>query len=612
MPADLESQLTAMKREILQVTEEESCKMKRSLKYKTFKNDLIKSKRFLKDKNLTVIPSDKTNWLVVTDKEKFELRLEEIVQDENTYKKVDSKQTRIENQANKLIKSVCKTLPSFQKQRLLSSGSRPDNFQAFIKDHKNKSGDNFPLRPIASVKSTAVEKVDWLISEILTQLVNYVPANVKNSEEVLKMIEEIDKNELSQDKIFCSLDVINLYPSIEIAYGIEAVIELANEKWQEIDNWSLSIDELKKCLTFVCYNYEINVNGKTYLQIKGCPMGAHFAPPFAIITMHKIETIALETLKSNFKFSPSIYVRYIDDILIGPIEKEGDLPKTVLQTFNSVNDSIKFTLEKPDRSLNFLDVSLEIKSRNVTYSWYTKPGHSQNSLRSDSFVPNHVKTNFVNNYVNAVNKKCSSDVLRERANRQLCQRLKQNGFKNIPGPKKNKISEKQKEKATLLELEFISDSCNRKINKILKKYDFKIQLASKPAKYLKHCLGEGPHFKKHENCDLCFNLPDRFRCDDRFLVYRFTCEECKAFYIGETCRPFKIRYSEHARSLNLNNKISALSEHAAKEHPSKIMKITDFSVNIIRKCRNPLETRLAEATAIGRFRPQLNRKHERI
>lgn len=53
---------------------------------------------------------------------------------------------------------------------------------------------------------------------------------------------------------------------------------------------------------------------------------------------------------------------------------------------------------------------------------------------------------------------------------------------------------------------------NRKINKTIKKYDFKIKLRSKPSRQLKQCHNKTPHAKKMN--DVCFNLPDKFRYDD--------------------------------------------------------------------------------------------------
>ena len=94
---------------------------------------------------------------------------------------------------------------------------------------------------------------------------------------------------------------MTLYPSIPLDYGINAVLELAEKHWTDIENLGLSIDELKRCLVFICYNYEVNYKDKVYLQVKGCPMGAHFAPPFAILTMSKIEFEAILKLKVILK-----------------------------------------------------------------------------------------------------------------------------------------------------------------------------------------------------------------------------------------------------------------------------------------------------------------------
>ena len=497
----------------------------------------------------------------------------------------------------------------------MSAGSQPAHFQAFIKDHKNKNeNDEFPLRPIASVRNTPIEKVDWLVSKILGQLVELVPTNIKNSSQVITLLESLNPSDLTPDSGFFSLDVINLYPSINIGFGIDAVVDFAKEKWDQIDNWGISIDALKKCLMFICYNYEIRVKNETFLQIKGCPMGAHFAPPFAIITMYKIETQALEKLRREHAFSPALYVRYIDDILIGPIQKDGSLALKILASFNAVNDEIRFTLEEPDHNnvINFLDISIAIKQSKIDYWWYSKPRHSQNSLRYDSFVPNHVKRNFIKNYVNEVDKKCSTSELKREAQQKLKTRLGNNGYSKLPKPSSEPKKNQTEENATMLQLDFISDSCTRKINKIIKKYDLKIRLVNKPAKFLKHCFSRKPFCRKHENCEVCYNLPKEYCCDDKFLVYKFTCKHCQRFYIGETCRPFKMRYQEHKRSLKSKNKISALAEHALQDHESLDVSINDFTLNIVKRCASPLETRLSEANAIEGFRPQLNRKHESI
>ena len=88
---------------------------------------------------------------------------------------------------------------------------------------------------------------------------------------------------------FVSLDVKNLYPSIPIHDGINEVKDFAEKHWDKIDNLGFNVNDLIEFLKFVSYNYEISYHQQTYLQVKGCPMGTHFSPPFAIIFMNSIE-----------------------------------------------------------------------------------------------------------------------------------------------------------------------------------------------------------------------------------------------------------------------------------------------------------------------------------
>ena len=58
-------------------------------------------------------------------------------------------------------------------------------------------------------------------------------------------------------------------------------------------------------------------------------MRAHFAPLFVILVMHKIETSALDLLKETYIFVSKLFKRYIDDIILGPINNL-NFTKTIL------------------------------------------------------------------------------------------------------------------------------------------------------------------------------------------------------------------------------------------------------------------------------------------
>ena len=375
----------------------------------------------------------------------------------------------------------------------------------------------------------------------------------------------------------------------------------------------LSPEDLKRALMFIAYNYEIEYNGKTYLQIKGCPMGAHFAPPFAIICMHKIETRALQILSEDL--TPEIYARYIDDIILGPFVHDETNFQKILDAFNSINKSIQFTIEVPEPSepIHFLDLDICINENDLSHSWYSKDCHSEIALKSNCWIPRHVKTNFVNNTVRQVAEKCSTEKLKQKAFQKLDRRLQKNGFKNVNFQKilDNKPKRKVPEKLICLQTPFISDKLNKKINKIIDSYEFPIRTISKPNRKLSNCFTQVKK-KKHDNCFICANLSKNFACDDRFVVYKITCSLCQKAYIGETCRPFHTRLDEHRRSIAKRDQKSALADHIRLEHGNQSITLHDFSFDIIAKFSNPIETRIGEARMINVLRPELNRRHERL
>ena len=79
--------------------------------------------------------------------------------------------------------------------------------------------------------------------------------------------------------MFISLDVVNLYSSIPLDYGIESVINFAEQHWNSIENMGLTLPQFEKCLTFVCYNYEIRFMDKVFKQ-KRVPNGRPLCSPF--------------------------------------------------------------------------------------------------------------------------------------------------------------------------------------------------------------------------------------------------------------------------------------------------------------------------------------------
>ena len=317
---------------------------------------------------------------------------------------------------------------------------------------------------------------------------------------------------------------------------------------------------------------------------------------------------------------PALYGRYIDDIILGPLDK-GTNFEVLLKVFNSINSNIQFTLEVPNEKLNFLDLSIWAEEKKINYAWYTKDMHTGNSLRKDSFVPDHVKSNFVSNSINTVKNRCSTEEETKKALKKLDDRFRQNGFritskKQIGKNKNKKYKEAHKaSNKTFLKLKFLSDGTNRKIRNLIKKYKIPANLVSVPNKPLYNCLKTEENKKeKHNECEVCEALPAKYNCSDRFLIYKFTCKICNDFYIGQTSRSFKLRFSEHKRAIAKKQAKSALAEHDHGPHGTfqgpKNNSIEDFDLDILDQCGDSLDTKLTEARFIKNLCPKINRKSE--
>ena len=157
-------------------------------------------------------------------------------------------------------------------------------------------------------------------------------------------------------------------------------------------------------------------------------------------------------------------------------------------------------------------------------------------------------------------------------------------------------------------LDFVGDSLVRKMNKMKKKYDISIRITSKPGKKIATALQQ-PN-KNKCLCDICKSVSPKYTCKSKHVVYDFKCNICNQNYIGQTCRPFQIRYKEHERSLKNKDKKSALSDHALKYHRDRAMSINDFSYSILDQQHTAIATRVAESPYIATKMPKINRRQE--
>ena len=613
MKEEMENKLICFGNDLKEILDCETSKFRKTKEFRDINKKCKMTKEFLRNNNLQCVRSDKTNKFVLCKADDLMKKNELILQDTATYVAVkESKTQAIENQANKLIKHVIKDSPLMnQSEKLISTGTNPATFFSFIKDHKDRKEDGFPVRPIASVRNTPIEKIDWIVSRILSQSLSLVPAHLMNTDDLLSLLNNL--NNIKSKEVFISLDVQSLYPSIPLEIGIEYNLKHLKSNWDKIVNFGISIENIEKMLRFVCYNYEISYNSKTYKQVKGVPMGCHFAPPFAIIFLHEIESKAIQLLR-KLDINPPIYKRYIDDVILGPLKHDETIFRNVLEIFNSINPDIKFTLEapQPEHWLTFLDIKIKIDNGNIKYSWHHKQCHSNIALRKDSFLPRHMKSNYIRNSFNTISNRSSDEEIRNENLADFDKILEQNAYsmheRQIDTAKKS--FKTTNENDINFKIPFVNDQCNRKIKKLIKKYKLPIKLINEFGHQSASHLGNNKGYRKDCPCNVCKDLQTcKYSCRDRFVVYRYTCIQCGDFYIGKTARMLKTRHHEHKKAIENKSCNSALYTHLMNKHGG-IGGIGSFQVGLVRKLFNTRDTTIAEAKAITHLKPAINRRHE--
>jgi len=87
------------------------------------------------------------------------------------------------------------------------------------------------------------------------------------------------------------------------------------------------------------------------------------SPIIANIIMDDIETRALHDLNIDMPF----YYRYVDDIAMAIPRQNSQM---VLDTFNSLNPRLQFTMEIGDKQLNFLDVTIMNNNNLLEFDLY--------------------------------------------------------------------------------------------------------------------------------------------------------------------------------------------------------------------------------------------------
>ena len=112
-----------------------------------------------------------------------------------------------------------------------------------------------------------------------------------------------------------------------------------------------------------------------------------------------------------FKYTelkPRIWWRYIDDIFF-LWEHGEDSSKQFIETLNACHPTIKFTVEWSKEEINFLDVNVRLRNRQLETDLHIKPTDTHQFLDSTSCHPYHCKKSIPYSQALRYNRICSDN-----------------------------------------------------------------------------------------------------------------------------------------------------------------------------------------------------------
>ena len=256
-------------------------------------------------------------------------------------------------------------------------------------------------RPIVSCSNSPTEKLAWVISYCIKPLLKQLPCYLANIHAHLERLHAIPREEL-EGLQFYTADISALYTNISIQYSIDAVIELAEEHWDELDTFGLTLVDLQKIMELVFGKAYFTFDEKLYWQRDGLFMGCSPSPGAAILAMYRMERNSIYTdTHYLFRLVHTYYCRYVDDnSSIAPHEEAAQQICDACSAQDS-RGRIKWEIDFPEENqfVPFLDTEIKIESDGTLVTrYYRKPQNKGIILHSRSHHPESTKSEVLKNF----------------------------------------------------------------------------------------------------------------------------------------------------------------------------------------------------------------------
>ena len=202
---------------------------------------------------------------------------EAVLSDLSTYNVTT--QNRYRQECSKLEEVIRKVLrPNLETRaltRLLPKYTFIPTYYQLVKTHKLETtgervmvhNENIKTRPIVSSCGGPTDAVSWFLQHMLSPLLSYVPAHLKNADHFLRSLRGTTIP-VDSRKTYQSFDVSALYTKVDTRIAVEACINLLRQHQDSCQLYGLSIDDIEELLMNVVKFNMFRFRNNIYMQTR--------------------------------------------------------------------------------------------------------------------------------------------------------------------------------------------------------------------------------------------------------------------------------------------------------------------------------------------------------
>ena len=185
-------------------------------------------------------------------------------------------------------------------------------YQLFKVHKKHQLPELPPGRPIISGCGSITEKISAFVDHHAKELVTELPSYIQDTPDLLRHLEDLNKETIPDGAFPVSIDVVGLYSNIPHQEGLDCLKEALNTRTDQSVSTNFLITLMSLVLMWNLFEFDMQL----FIQIIGTAMGTIAAPTFACLFMGRMDILIRACALIGTETFIFFYKRFIDDILV--------------------------------------------------------------------------------------------------------------------------------------------------------------------------------------------------------------------------------------------------------------------------------------------------------